>query len=319
MAAPMGGGVSRSDKATAATALGLVAVVLWSSLAAVTAKIAAIPPFELVALSFALSTVAGLGWAMVTGEKLSTLRTVPWGYWALGVYGLFGYHAAYFFALQSAPAIEANLVNYLWPLLIVVLSALLPESSGGRPLRWWHVAGAALGFLGTAAILLGRGESAPIASTAGHGSGFLAAFAAALIWASYSVGTRLYADVPSIAVMGTSAATAVAALAVSLSAETWVWPATTATWLAIVFQGFGPVGLAFYLWDRAMKHGHLRFVGVASYATPLLSTLILVASGIAEASAMLWVAAALIALGAALASGDGLRSGRDRPIGAADN
>ncbi len=190
---------------TIATGLGLVAILLWSSLAAVTAAVAQIPPFELVALSFALSSLAGLGWAALSGDRLGALRGVPWSYWLLGVYGLFGYHAAYFYALQNAPAVEANLINYLWPLLIVVLSAMLPKAAGGRPLRWWHLAGAGLGFASTVVILLGGtpgGENG-----GGLPSGYLAAFAAALIWSTYSVASRLHAGVPSLAVMGTSAAT----------------------------------------------------------------------------------------------------------------
>ncbi|MEQ1712270.1 MAG: EamA family transporter, partial [Hyphomicrobium sp.] len=96
---------------TIATGLGLVAILLWSSLAAVTAAVAQIPPFELIALSFALSSLAGLGWAALSGDRLGALRGVPLSYWLLGVYGLFGYHAAYFYALQNAPAVEANLIN----------------------------------------------------------------------------------------------------------------------------------------------------------------------------------------------------------------
>ncbi len=286
-----------------ATGLGLVAILLWSSLASVTAAVAQIPPFELVALSFALSTMAGLGWAAISGERLSALRGVPLGYWLLGVYGLFGYHAAYFYALQNAPAVEANLINYLWPLLIVVLSALLPAAVGGRRLRWWHLAGAAMGFASTLVILLGR-ENGGVGLLSGVPSGYVAAFAAAVIWSTYSVASRLYAGVPSLAVMGTSAATSVAAFCVSCAFETWVWPSSTLQWMAVLFQGLGPVGLAFYLWDRAMKRGHLRLVGIASYATPLLSTIILVLTGASTASETLWFAALLVTAGAAIGGGD---------------
>lgn len=281
-----------------ATGLGLVAIALWSLLAAIATSLRAIPPLQLVAMSFALASVAGFAWVAATGESLSALRRVPLGYWLLGIYGLFGYHAAYFFALQNAPPVEANLINYFWPLLIVLFSVLLPPSRGGHPLRWWHVAGALLGFAGVAVIISGGAPATALGS--GPFKGYLGAVAAALIWSSYSVGSRIYADVPTVAVMGTSMATALLAALVSLSFETWVWPAGSAQWLALVLQGCGPVGVAFYFWDRAMKRGHLRFVGIASYATPLLSTLVLVASGLAQASPRLWLAALLVTLGAML-------------------
>jgi drug/metabolite transporter (DMT)-like permease len=280
-----------------ATAFGLVAVALWSMLAAITTSLSAIPPFQLVAMSFALASLAGFAWAAVTGESLSALARVPWGYWLLGLYGLFGYHAAYFFALQNAPPIEANLINYFWPLLIVLLSAFLPLRHGGHPLRRWHVAGALLGFAGVVVIIAG-GAAGSLGS--GQIKGYAAAAAAALIWSSYSVASRFFANVPTLAVMGTSAATAIIAAVVSSKFETAVWPAAPLQWLALLLQGLGPVGLAFYFWDGAMKHGHLRFVGVVSYATPLLSTLVLVATGLAEASPRLWLAAVLVTAGAAL-------------------
>jgi drug/metabolite transporter (DMT)-like permease len=216
----------------------------------------------------------------------------------LGVYGLFGYHAAYFFALQDAPPAEANLINYFWPLLIVLFSVLLPAAKGGHPLRWWHVAGALLGFAGVALIIVGGASGTSFGS--GPFKGYIAAAAAALIWSSYSVALRAYADVPTVAVTGIAAIAAVIAAIVSLAFETWVWPANSAEWFALVLQGCGPVGAAFYFWDRAMKRGHLRFVGIAAYATPLLSTLVLVASDLAVASPRLWVAAMLVTFGATL-------------------
>jgi drug/metabolite transporter (DMT)-like permease len=272
-------------------------------LAAIATSLSAIPPLQLVAMSLALGSVAGFAWAAATGESLSALREVPVGYWLLGVYGLFGYHAAYFFALQNAPPAEANLINYFWPLLIVLFSVLLPPLHGGHPLRWWHIAGAALGFAGVAVIVTGNSAS-PTAIGSGALNGYLAAAAAALIWSSYSVCSRLYAGVPTIAVMGTSMAAAILAAVVSFKVETWVWPDGPVQWSALILQGVGPVGAAFYFWDRAMKHGRLRFVGIAAYATPLLSTLILAGSGLAAASSRLWLAAVLIMLGAALGGAD---------------
>jgi drug/metabolite transporter (DMT)-like permease len=84
--------------------------------------------------------------------------------------------------------------------------------------------------------------------------------------------------------------------------ETTVWPATTIQWLAVLGLGLGPVGLAFYVWDIGMKRGDIRFLGVASYAAPVLSTLLLVAMGYASATLALGLACALIVLGALVAT-----------------
>ena len=285
-----------------ATGLGLVAVLLWAALAALTALAGRIPPFQLAAMTFAIGTMVGVVWARLKGQSLAVLREVPLASWCLGVYGLLAFHACYFFALQAAPPLEASLIVFLWPLLIVLMSGLLPAQQGGTELRWWHVTGALLGLGGTVLLLMGKGW---ILEFSGTVAGYAAAAAAALIWSSYSVASRLFASVPSTAVMGSCALTALGALVLHLLLETTVWPASLASWLAIVALGLGPVGTAFYLWDEGIKHGDIRLLGVAAYTTPLFSTLILAVLGLGMATATVWLAALLITAGALLASKKG--------------
>ena len=281
-----------------ATLLGAGAILLWTSLAALTALAGPIPPFQLSAMTFAIGAAVGLFWSSLRGQPLAALRTLPPASLALGIYGLLLFHVCYFGALQRAPVIEASLIIYLWPLLIVLFSGLLPGRLGGRGLGLRHFVGALLGFCGTGLILLGGGQNLAFG---GQLSGYLMAGAAAVIWASYSVSSRLLTDVPSTAVIANCALTAIGALLLHLASETTVWPATPAAWGAIVALGLGPVGLAFYLWDEGMKGGNIRLLGTLAYATPLLSTLLLSAFGLGRPSAGLWLAAILIAAGALLA------------------
>jgi drug/metabolite transporter (DMT)-like permease len=215
--------------------------------------------------------------------------------WALGVGGLFGYHALYFAALRLAPPAEAGLINYLWPLLIVLFSALLP----GERLKLAHVAGALVGFAGVVVLIAGRGA---IRADAAHLPGYLCAFAAAFVWSGYSVLSRRFGSVPTDAVAGFCLATAALSLLCHLALEATVWPASLTEWLAILALGVGPVGAAFYVWDIGVKRGDIRVLGIASYAAPVLSTLILVLAGYAEPSLSLAVSCALIVLGAAVAT-----------------
>lgn len=289
-----------------ATLAGLGAVALWAWLTALTVLSGKVPPFELTALAFSVGTVVGLLYAWASGQSLRVLSRVPGRAWALGIYGLLGYHVCYFFAIRLAPPLEASLINYLWPLLIVVMAGALPARAGGKPLRWQHVAGALLGFAGTALILVqGRGRP----DFSGALAGYLFAVAAGLIWSSYSVASRLMRGVPSIAVIGSCAGTAIGAALLHLWLETWVWPDTMGQWFAILAMGLGPLGLAFYLWDEGMKHGDLLRLGLASYATPLLSTFVLAALGLGTLSPLIAVAALLVTAGAIVA---GRGSSRDR-------
>ncbi|MCC7275455.1 MAG: EamA family transporter [Alphaproteobacteria bacterium] len=281
-----------------ATALGAVAVLLWSALALLTTAAGPVPPFLLTALTFAVAFAAALAVWLVQGGSILARFRWPSGVWALGVGGLFGYHLLYFLALRAAPPVEANLVNYLWPLLIVLLSALLP----GERLRWWHVAGALLGLAGAALLVTGGGA---VAFRAEHGPGYAAAAGSALVWAAYSVASRRFGAIPSEAVGAFYGVTAALAFLCHLAWEPWGPPAGT-VWPAVVALGIGPMGIAFFVWDIGMKHGDIRLLGALAYLAPLLSTLLLLAFGRAPASWTVAAACVLIAGGAALAARDRL-------------
>jgi drug/metabolite transporter (DMT)-like permease len=279
-----------------ATLVGFSAILMWSLLALLTAASGQVPAFQLAAMTFAIGGALGAATWMFRRGAVAALRQ-PAEVWALGVGGLFGYHALYFLALRLAPPAEAGLISYLWPLLIVLLSALLP----GERLRSYHVAGALIGLAGTVLLFAGRGglgfalDSTP---------GFAAAFVAAFVWATYSVLSRRFAAVPTDAVVGFCIVTAVLACVLHLLFEQTVWPANATQWLAILGLGIGPVGAAFYAWDIGVKRGDIRVLGAASYAAPLLSTAFLVLAGYAAASWSLLFAAVLIAGGGVLAAKD---------------
>lgn len=275
-----------------ATLVGFSAVALWSLLALFTVASAPVPPLQLSAMTFAIGGGAGLVWVAAKGG-LGVLRRVPPGAYAFGTAGLFGYHFLYFTALRMAPAAEAGLICYLWPLFIVLFSGPMP----GETLRAGHVAGALLAFAGAALIVAGG-----IGAVSGAMAGYGVAFVAALTWAGYSLGSRWLAGVPTAAVAVTCLATAALSAVAHFGLESTVWPQGASGWLAVIALGLGPVGLAFYTWDVGVKGGDIQLLGTASYAAPLLSTLALVLAGMARASVSLALAALLITGGAVLAA-----------------
>jgi drug/metabolite transporter (DMT)-like permease len=274
-----------------ATAIGFTAILMWSLLALLTIQSAPVPPLLLNALCFAIGGGIGLIWTLRRG--LSVLRGVSWKVYAFGTLGLFGYHFLYFTAFRLSPTAETGLIAYLWPLFIVLLSGLLP----GEKLTARHVVGALIAFAGAALIILARESQG-----AGNVAGLVLAFGCAVTWAAYSVLSRRMGSVPTEAVTVFCLATAVLSALTHLAVEETLWPATAAGWLAVLALGLGPVGAAFFTWDVGMKKGDIQFLGVASYAAPLLSTLALVAAGIAPATWSIALAALLIAGGAAVAA-----------------
>ncbi|HEY9657326.1 MAG TPA: DMT family transporter, partial [Allocoleopsis sp.] len=118
---------------TRPTAIGSTAILMWSTLALLTKLSGDIPPFQLTAMAFTLASLIGIALWLKQGSSILAALNLPKSVWALGIFGLFGFHFFYFIALQHAPAVEASLITYLWPLLIVLFSALLPN----EPLRWF--------------------------------------------------------------------------------------------------------------------------------------------------------------------------------------
>ncbi|NQY61675.1 DMT family transporter [Cognatishimia sp.] len=276
-----------------ATAIGFIAVLLWSFLALFTVGSAPVPPLQLNAICFGIGGSLGLIWTHFSGG-LDQLRKIRWTVYAFGTLGIFGYHALYFSALRLAPAAEAGLIAYLWPLLIVLFSGLLP----GERLRRGHLLGGVLGFAGAALIILGGGanfspENLP---------GFALAIACALTWSSYSILSRRLGSVPTASFAVFCLASALLSFGLHLSLETTQWPTTQLGWLSVLALGLGPVGAAFYVWDIGVKQGDIQLLGTSSYAAPLLSTVVLILAGVTEPSWSLGAAALLITGGAVIAA-----------------
>lgn len=279
------------------TLVGGTAILMWGALALLTTWSGSVPPFQLVALCFALAALLGVVKWIVSGEDPRRFLPREPAVWLVGVGGLFGYHFFYFMALRNAPAVEASLIAYLWPVLIVLFSALLP----GNRLRWWHLAGAFIGLAGCVLLVTGGGA---IAFRGEFAVGYAAATACALTWSGYSVLSRRFQEIPTGTVAWFCAASAVLGAVCHFAFEQTVWPQTPGEWLAVLGLGLGPVGAAFFAWDRGVKHGDIRILGVASYGAPLISTLFLIAFGKAEATWVVAVACLAIVGGAVLAARD---------------
>jgi drug/metabolite transporter (DMT)-like permease len=279
-------------------ALALAAVVIWSSLAFLNSRVNTIPSFLAVGIALCVGGLVGL-------IKVREWRVPPKTF-AVGVCGIFGYHALLFAAFTLAPAVEVNLINYLWPLLIVLLSPVFLKSFRLGPR---HIVGALLGFAG--ALLVVSGGSLKIDSSALPG--YMLAAAAALIWACYSLLTKRLPPFPTGAVGGFCLISGLLSLGLyylELRGPGAVPAASLSSldWLFLVLLGLGPMGGAFYAWDAALKRGDPRVIGALSYLTPLLSTVNLVMLGGKKLSPIAGIAMSLIVAGALVGSWDVIKA-----------
>ncbi len=278
-----------------ATALGVGAILLWATLASLTAVKGAVPPFATTAVSLAIGGAIMAAVALVRGRP-GLLKPTPASL-GLGIYGLFVYHALYFAALSLAPPAEASLITSMWALFTVLFSALLP----GHRLRPGHIIGALLGF--AAAFVLTHDKLGGTGSDLSDVRwGYVLAAGCALVWSSFSVASRLLAAVPSESLAAPALASAALAALASLAFEAWIAPQDWVAWAALAAIGAGPLGIAFLLWDIGMKKGHVPLLGVLSYAALIISTALLVILGFAEPAWTLAVACALMVAAAVVAT-----------------
>jgi drug/metabolite transporter (DMT)-like permease len=267
----------------------LGAIFLWASLASLATLLSDIPPFLLTGIGLIIGAVVSLP-SLRSGLKP---WKIPVKTLFIGVYGLFGYHFMLFLALQTAPAVEANLVNYLWPLLIVLLSPIFTKSLS---LNFRYVLAAVAGFAGAVLAITSNSSGFSFASIE---LGYLFALAAAVIWATYSLATTKVPFFPTPAIGVFALVSGVLAIGAHFIFEPAASISTT-DWLLLLVLGVGPLGGAFYLWDAALKIGDPRRIGLLAFLTPLLSTVLLVLVSGDSMSWQLLLATALIVGGALL-------------------
>ena len=252
------------------TLFALAAIALWSSLAVLGTLLQHVPPFLLTGIALLVGSVPA--WPFFRQWRVS------WPALVLGVYGLFGFHFFLFIALRHAPAVEANLVNYLWPLGMVLMAPLfLP----GIKLSATYLIAACAGFLGAAIAIMGdtllaSGVQGLVSK--GFAWGYIPAAASAFIWASYSLmGKRMTLQgrgFPTAAIGLFGLVSGVLSLLCHALLEAPV-ALNGQDWLLMTLMGLGPLGAAFFLWDAALKSGDARKIGILSYITPLASTVLL--------------------------------------------
>lgn len=234
---------------------------MWSSLALLTDRVSHLPPLMSVGL---VLTICGLvGAVRIRQWKVSPLT------WLVGIGGIFGYHSLLFTAFANAPAVEANMIQYLWPLFIVLFTPIfIPDNSLNR----FHILGAIMGLSGAILVITGGNFSLQL----DYLYGYSCAFGAAVIWACYSLLTKRLPLFSTAAVGGFCLVSGILSLLLQFSIQGTFPPLTNQDWTNILLLGIGPMGLAFYTWDAAMKKGDSRTIGSMAYMTPLLSTLLLV-------------------------------------------
>lgn len=266
-------------------AAAFVAIGLWSTNAlAARVALAELGVVQVLALQFggAAATLATLraahrgrahGSDQTSQRPLLRLPDVLGGV-AVGVFGLTGTISLQYLAFATAPIVEANVVAYGWPLfaaLWVAVAYRTRQTLAGVPL-------AMIGFAGVALIL---GSGGGFGSEGAGSVGYVAALASAACMTFYTVASgrsRVPADASLLlaALFGMICAVTICVAGFA----PWLWTsASPGAWVASVYAGVGPMAGGFLLWSLAMSGNGEKRLAPLGYATPLLSTALLLLFG----------------------------------------
>lgn len=240
--------------------LGLITIICWGSLATFGQILVHMPPFFVLGFCFLMGSIPAF---FKFKEMFANWKLVLWG-----TMGYFGYHFFLFYSFRFAPALEANLINYLWPIIMVLIAPVFfPDSK----LKVYHIVGAVLAVLGSVILVTGKGGQFQWENL----KGYLLALGAALTWPLYSIGKK---KMGSMSVWSVGGACFLSGI-LCFSTHALIEPVVVLNprdLITLIMMGIGPFGLAFYFWDLAMKMGDTRLIGALAYLTPVLSTLLLI-------------------------------------------
>ncbi len=266
-----------------ATAIGLIGVCMWSVTTVLFAYIHSVPPLQLSAMIFFFGYCAMTATQILRGEDMRSYWARPvkdYLFW-LSTAGL--YTILIFIAFRTVPVFEANILNYLWPVLLIVFAALLNK----EPVTAVQIIGGLLGFAGTVTVFL-PADGAPAFADFHWGHG-LSLFSAS-VWAFYSAMARRI-HYPAGFLGPVFLVFSVIAAALHFLFEKTVMP-DALEWSVILFLGFCRVSYA--LWDIGMKRGDVILLASVSYFLPLITSVLLVVLGFGPHKPLMILGAAMI-------------------------
>ena len=287
------------------TALGLLAILLWSTTFAVSRSLAE----EIGVLTAGAGMCLGGGvlgclYIALVERRAAAVFRLPRLY-LLGCGSLLvTYMVCLFLAIGLAAdrqqTIEVSIINYLWPGLTLAFAVPILHTKVRRS----FFAGLAMAAAGAALAPLRLGEysaEALLENLYGHPLPYGLALVGAVVWSLYSVLSRRWgagAEGGAVPLFMLVSGAVLAALSLAFPHPA-AW--TGRVFAELAFMAVFTVMIAYTFWDRAMRRGNVTLLAAVSYLTPLLSTALSVLYLRVELGWNLWLACGLIVAGAAVA------------------
>lgn len=307
--------VQTGNSTTIGTLTGVLTLFIWSASAMLIYLSGDVPPLQLAAIvNFLAASLYVIKWIIKRENPMRFLVRANISDLILLCSGLGFYSACYYVALKTAPVMEANFLNYLWPVLLVGFSAIVQKT----PLKTWQILGLLTSFSG-AAILLVFKTNQDLTFASGfqwsHILGYGLAITAAIIWAGYSALTSKRKNHPDMMFFAFFFA-AILSFFLHLYFEDTQMPSPN-QWIIICVMGSAT--LSYALWDWSMKNGDVQIIASLSYFIPLFSTILLIFVTGGALALSSYIGGGLIIAGALLANLHRLIPQSDRNAGRAES
>lgn len=283
------------DHPMSATLLGYMALAMWAGSGVLASSVIRIPTFEVLSIAFSMSF--GLTALMLTMRGQWHKVKQPLTLWVIGMIGVYGNDALFISAFKYAPAAQADLINYLYPILIILFASLLPNEK----LSAKYIVAAILGFSGTYLVITNGDNFSGFHLK--YMPGYLLALLDAVVWSVYCLAARYYKNTPTEMVGMYCGCGLVLSLIAHVSFEPTVMPHLIEL-IVMIVMGLTTQGSAYFLWDFGIKKGNFRFLSIIAYANPVIAVFLLILTGKSTYSTILLVSTLLIALGGLVAGLD---------------
>ena len=277
-----------------AVALGLAAVLLWSTVAtAFKLSLQHLTPTQLLAWAglFSTAVLAGFVSAQRKWDEVgTTLRARPLLYLSLGGLNPCLYYLVLFRAYDLLPAQQAQALNYTWALTL----SLLAVPMLGQRLRARELFALLLGYAG-AVVIATQGNVLALEFVSG--AGVALALGSTVLWALYWIlNTRVQASAAVSLFLCFALGTPM--VWVVLWLEGGIGLPSAAGLAGAAYVGLFEMGVTFMLWLAALRHAeNVSRVGGLIFLSPFLSLLFIHLFVGEEIVPATWVGLAMIVTG----------------------
>jgi drug/metabolite transporter (DMT)-like permease len=278
-----------------ATSVGLIAIVMWASMVGLIKHISAILGPELgITLIYSFSAII-----VVLIFRFPDLKKISKTYLVLATLLFIAYELCFSFAIayskSSQQAIEVSIVNYLWPSFTILAFVIFKELK----FNFLIVIGLIISIAGIIYIQAGNDSfsiNSILSNLQNNPLSYLLALTGAIIWALYCVITRKMSKGHNPISIFFIGVTVILWFKLYIMNQLTL-PSFDLSLLVYLLLAAAAVGLGYAAWNIGIIHGNITILVVASYFTPIISSILAMLLLQTKLSVTFWQGTAMVTAG----------------------